>query len=60
MSKNYLLIYSEQLATDIEWMCQNIKRTKIINKNPIFREFLRLRLMGSFYLRQNYGYSSKL
>ena len=25
MPKNYLLIYSEQLATDIELMCQNIK-----------------------------------
>ena len=25
MSKNYLLIYSEQFATDIELMCQNIK-----------------------------------
>ena len=25
MSKNYLLIYSEQLATDIELLCQNIK-----------------------------------
>ena len=25
MSKNYLLIYSEELATDIEFMCQNIK-----------------------------------
>ena len=25
MTKNYLLIYSEQLATDIELMCQNIK-----------------------------------
>ena len=25
MSKNYLLIYSEQLATDIELMCQIIK-----------------------------------
>ena len=25
MSKNYLLIYSEQLATKIELMCQNIK-----------------------------------
>ncbi len=25
MSKNYLLIYSEQLATDIEMLCQNIK-----------------------------------
>ena len=25
MSKNYLLDYSEQLATDIELLCQNIK-----------------------------------
>ena len=25
MSKNYLLVYSEQLATDIELLCQNIK-----------------------------------
>ena len=25
MSKNYLLIYSEQLATDIELLCQRIK-----------------------------------
>ena len=25
MSKNYLLIYSEQLATDVELMCQKIK-----------------------------------
>ena len=25
MSKNYLLIYSEQLATDLELMCQSIK-----------------------------------
>ena len=25
MSKNYLLIYSEQLATKIELLCQNIK-----------------------------------
>ena len=25
MSKNYLLIYSEQLATNIELLCQNIK-----------------------------------
>lgn len=24
MSKNYLLIYSEQLATDIEFLCQSI------------------------------------
>lgn len=25
MAKNYLMIYSEQLATDIELLCQNIK-----------------------------------
>ena len=25
MAKNYLLIYSEQLTTDIELLCQNIK-----------------------------------
>ena len=25
MAKNYLLIYSEQLATNIELLCQNIK-----------------------------------
>ena len=25
MAKNYLLIYSEQLATDIELLCQTIK-----------------------------------
>ncbi len=25
MPKNYLLVYSEQLATDIELMCKNIK-----------------------------------
>ena len=25
MSKNYLLVYSEQLATEVELLCQNIK-----------------------------------
>lgn len=25
MSKNYLLVYSEQLATDIELLCKNVK-----------------------------------
>ena len=25
MAKNYLLIYSEQLSTDVELLCQNIK-----------------------------------
>ena len=28
MSKNYLLIYSEQLATEIELLCQNLKEEK--------------------------------
>ena len=29
MLKNYSLIYSEQLATDIELLCQNIKASSI-------------------------------
>lgn len=29
MTKNYLLVYSEQLATDIELLCQNIKHHQI-------------------------------
>ena len=33
MSKNYLLIYSEQLATDIELMCQSIK----VPSNTLFQ-----------------------
>ncbi len=33
MSKNYLLIYSEQLATDIELMCKNIS----VSSNTIFQ-----------------------
>ena len=33
MSKNYLLTYSEQLATDIELMCQNLKASS----NTIFQ-----------------------
>ena len=33
MPKNYLLTYSEQLATDIELLCQNIKATS----NTIFQ-----------------------
>ena len=34
MTKNYLLIYSEQLATDIELLCQNIKAL-LFNTNGI-------------------------
>ena len=30
MAKNYLLIYSEQLATEIELLCQNIKAPSIV------------------------------
>ena len=33
MAKNYLLIYSEQLATDIELLCQNIK----VASNTLFQ-----------------------
>ena len=33
MPKNYLLIYSEQLATEIELLCQNIKAPS----NTLFR-----------------------
>ena len=33
MAKNYLLIYSEQLATDIELLCQNIK----VSSNTLFQ-----------------------
>ena len=29
MSKNYLLMYSEQLATEIELLCQNIKASSL-------------------------------
>ena len=33
MSKNYLLVYSEHLATDIELLCQNIK----VPSNTLFQ-----------------------
>ena len=33
MAKNYLMVYSEQLATDIEIMCQNIK----VPSNTLFQ-----------------------
>ncbi len=33
MAKNYLLIYSEQLATDIELLCRSIKAPS----NTLFR-----------------------
>ena len=33
MAKNYLLIYSERLATDIELLCQNIK----VPSNTLFQ-----------------------
>ena len=37
MPKNYLLIYSEQLATEIELLCQNIKRGYISGESFSFR-----------------------
>ena len=33
MSKNHLLIYSEQLATDVELLCQNLK----VSSNTLFQ-----------------------
>ena len=33
MQKNYLLIYSEQLATDIELLCQNMNIDEETFKN---------------------------
>ena len=33
MTKNYLLIYSEQLATEIELLCQNMK----VSSNTLFQ-----------------------
>ena len=33
MSKNFLLIYSEQLATDIELLCQKLK----VSSNTVFQ-----------------------
>ena len=30
MAKNYLLTYSEQLATNIELLCQNIKCERVV------------------------------
>ena len=53
MSKNYLVIYSEQLATEIELLCQNIK----VPSNTLFQ--IR-KSSGSVYanIREaNYGQS---
>ena len=33
MAKNYMLVYSEQLATDIELMCQGLK----VSSNTLFQ-----------------------
>ena len=35
MAKNYMLIYSEQLATDIELLCQNIKAPSNVDLTKI-------------------------
>ena len=53
MSKNYLLLYSEQLATDIELMCQALR----VSSNTLFQ--LR-KSSSSIYanIREaNYGHS---
>ena len=53
MPKNYLLIYAEQLATEIELLCQNIK----VSSNTLFQ--IR-KSSGSVYanIREaNYGQS---
>ena len=54
MSKNYLLIYSEQLATDIELMCQSIKATS----NIIFQIRKSSSSVYANIREANYGQSS--
>ena len=49
MPKNYLLIYSEQLATEIELLCKNIKAPS----NTLFQ----IRKSSSSVREANYGQS---
>ncbi len=53
MSKNYLLIYSEQLATEIELLCQKSKASliQLLQNNLIVRLFV---------LRLNYNINIKI
>ena len=54
MSKNYLLVYSEQLATDIELLCQNIKSPS----NTIFQIRKSSSSVYANIREANYGQSS--
>ena len=53
MPKNYLLVYSEQLATDIELLCQNIKAPS----NTIFQIRKSSSSVYANILEANYGQS---
>lgn len=53
MSKNYLLIYSEELATDIELLCQNIKAPS----NTLFQIRKSSSSVYANLLEANYGQS---
>ena len=53
MSKNYLLIYSEQLATDIELLCQSIKASS----NTLFQNRKSSSSVYANIREANYGQS---
>ena len=53
MTKNYLLAYSEQLATDIELLCQNIKAPS----NTLFQIRKRSSSVYANIREANYGQS---
>ena len=53
MPKNYLLVYSEQLATDIELLCQNIKAPS----NTLFQIRKSSSSVYANILEANYGQS---
>ena len=53
MSKNYLLIYSEQLATDMELLCQNFKASS----NTLFQIRKSSSSVYAYIREANYGQS---
>ena len=53
MSKNYLLIYSEQLAADIEFLCQNINASS----NTLFQIRKSSSSVYANIREANYGHS---
>ena len=53
MSKNYLLLYSEQLATEIELLCQKIKAPS----NPLFQIRKSSSSVYANIIEANYGQS---